>query len=600
MCSTISERTTAHQRQRPRKVLYFIYIAMQSVWIFTRCARLWLRRHLGLGGLPLGLVRLLLGRRLERPLVAIHVVEQFDRLLPLLVVEQLVLHAAPLEVVGRHDVAREDGLDHLLVVVEVFGKVVVEALFERVKLRARVVVVALELRQLHQVLELLLALAVILEAALDDKRLEVLVVGVGELEGGGRRDGLVLLEIFHLPVEHRLRGVESRRGEVEGDVGQRVGQHLDVGLDAAAVAHDAPVARGEGVGQRVGDMLRVASAPVAVVDGLDAASAGDVVFARGELDDAVVGQVEGRLHQSLAEGARAHDDGAVEVLEAAAGDLRGRGRLVVDEDDDGHHGVDRLHLGRKLAVGLLDLALHRQDGLALGHEHVDDGDGLLDASATVAPQVEDEALHALVLHVEHGAPHVAGAVLRVGGEAEIADAARLHAVVGHGRLLDLLAGDDLAEGLARRGAHDLDLERRSRVAAQVAGDVGRGLPRHRGVVDAHDDVALAQSRLGRRRVLIRLVDDHRLAHQVVADDGSDAAVASRQHQVELLGVVGGVVHRVGVEGVEHGPQAVAHHLVGVERIDIHHVEVFIDRVEHLQILRHVEVVTIVVLGVARR
>ena len=71
----------------------------------------------------------------------------------------------------------------------------------------------------------------------------------------------------------------------------------------------------------------------------------------------------------------------------------------------------------------------------------------VDASATVAPQVEDEALHALVLHVEHGAPHVAGAVLGVGGEAEIADAARLHAVVGHGRLLDLLAGDDLAEGL---------------------------------------------------------------------------------------------------------------------------------------------------------
>ena len=32
----------------------------------------------------------------------------------------------------------------------------------------------------------------------------------------------------------------------------------------------------------------------------------------------------------------------------------------------------------------------------------------------------DEALHALVLHVEHGAPHVAGAVLGVGSEAEIA------------------------------------------------------------------------------------------------------------------------------------------------------------------------------------
>ena len=60
--------------------------------------------------------------------------------------------------------------------VEVFGKVVVEALFERVKLRARLVVVALKLRQLHQVLELFLALAVIFEAALDDKRLEVLVV----------------------------------------------------------------------------------------------------------------------------------------------------------------------------------------------------------------------------------------------------------------------------------------------------------------------------------------------------------------------------------------------------------------------------------------
>ena len=105
-------------------------------------------------------------------------------------------------------------------------------------------------------------------------------------------------------VEHHLGGVLSGGGEIEGDVGDGVGLHLEVGLDAAAIAHLSATCGVEHLGQRVRDVLAIARAALLVVDGLDAAPAGDVVFRGGYLHIRVIGQVDGNLHQALAVGAR--------------------------------------------------------------------------------------------------------------------------------------------------------------------------------------------------------------------------------------------------------------------------------------------------------
>jgi hypothetical protein len=109
-------------------------------------------------------------------------------------------------------------------------------------------------------------------------------------------------------------------------------------------------------------------------------------------------------------------------------------------------------------------------------------------------------------------------------------------------------------------------------------------------VNAEDDVALLQSHFRCRHILIGLIDAHASEFEVVADQRADTGILAREHHLHVLALVLGIVFGIGIQRVEHGVDAIAHHLVSVECVDIHHVEVAVDGVEHLKVLCHLEVV----------
>ena len=112
--------------------------------------------------------------------------------------------------------------------------------------------------------------------------------------------------------------------EVEHDVGEFLGFYLYVGAYASAVSDFSSGGGVEYVGEAVGDADCCAVGIAAgVVEGLDAAAAGDVVFGGGYFHAAVVGQGSYCLYEAFAEGAVSDDDGAVEVLEGAGDDFGG-------------------------------------------------------------------------------------------------------------------------------------------------------------------------------------------------------------------------------------------------------------------------------------
>ncbi len=129
---------------------------------------------------------------------------------------------------------------------------------------------------------------------------------------------------------------------------------------------------------------------MAVVDGLDEAARGDVVFGDGDLHQAVVGDGAGRLHEPFAEGAFAHDDASVEVLNGPGDDFRRRCRGAVDEYGQRCLGVDRL-------VGcLVDFLVDKPFAPgadhfgAFGDEEAHNLHGALQQSAAVVAQVKDD------------------------------------------------------------------------------------------------------------------------------------------------------------------------------------------------------------------
>ena len=396
-------------------------------------------------------------------------------------------------------------------------------------------------------------------------------------------------------LEHHLGGVAPHGTEIVCYVGERVGLNLHVGLNAAAVAHFPSASGIEHLGERVGDMLGISATRVLVVYRLDAAPAGDVILSGGKFQVGVIRQVERCLHQSLAVGARAHNHSTVEVLQRARRNLTCRCRVIIDEHHYRHVGVYRFLCRFILAVRAVQFAFRCHQREVVCHEHVHYLHSLLERTATIVAKVENKTFHALFLQVNKGATHLLSTVLSERVQIDVAIVALHHSIVRDGRHLYRAAGDFLRDRLA---VATLYLKRKggARVATQVTADIRHVLAHHRRVVDAQDDVALLQSSLSGWRVGVRLVNHHTLEFRVIAYQSAYSGIFTGNHHLQVLDIRRRVIHRVRVERAQHGVYSRANHLIGIQRIHIHHVEVAVNGIENVNVLCHVEVMVAVLLG----
>lgn len=128
-----------------------------------------------------------------------------------------------------------------------------------------------------------------------------------------------------------------------------------------------------------------------VVYGLYAPAGRNVIFACRELHRAVVWQVHGYLYESLAVCARAEHHGTVQVLKAAACYLAGTCRVVIYKYDDRHDGVYRLNGSLVSAVVAAQLATSGDKRDTFRHKHVYNAYSLVEQSAAVVAQVNDQS-----------------------------------------------------------------------------------------------------------------------------------------------------------------------------------------------------------------
>ena len=113
---------------------------------------------------------------------------------------------------------------------------------------------------------------------------------------------------------------------------------------------------------------------------------------------------------------------------------------------------------------------------------------------------------------------------------------------------------------------------------------------HRRVVDTQDDITLLQSHLCSGHTLVWLVNHHSLEFLMISHDSSYTRIFSREHHLEVLGLVLRIILGVGVETPQHGIDTIADNLLGIEGIDIHQVEVLVYIIKYVQVLCHLKIV----------
>src|SRR6516225_7375681 len=238
------------------------------------------------------------------------------------------------------------------------------------------------------------------------------------------------------------------------------------------------------------------------------------------------------------------------ILERARNNFGGRGGAAVDQHDD------RLVLGevapaRVETLGFLGVAAARRHDLALLQERVGDRDRLIEQSARIVAQVDDEApelVAGLGGEIGDRLLQVLGGLLVELGDADKTDVVAFEART-HRTHLNARAGDGDLNRLVLALAHDLELDLGVFRAAHLLDRLIEGEPLHRLVVEVRDDVVSHDAGLGRRRLVDRGHDlNQPVLHGDLDAEAAELAPGLHLHVAEAFGIH---VARMRIEPGQH-------------------------------------------------
>ena len=158
--------------------------------------------------------------------------------------------------------------------------------------------------------------------------------------------------------------------------------------------------------------MRVAIvAPVAIVYGLDAAAAWDIVFGCGDFELAIITEGASGLDEAFAKAALPYEHSSIIILDNPTHNFGGGGTARAEEDGKGDGSIER---GIERAVALIpiyDLAFGIYDIYIFGQEEVADIDGFGEQATRIVAQIEDDGLGSFAFQLNDCFFHLASGIL---------------------------------------------------------------------------------------------------------------------------------------------------------------------------------------------
>src|SRR5262245_21259146 len=193
----------------------------------------------------------------------------------------------------------------------------------------------------------------------------------------------------------------------------------------------------------------------AVVRPLNRTAVGRVVFCGRQRQPCSPSQRVDGLHESLSKALLANQSGAATILQRRGDDLRGRSRLAVDQDDH-RHGFRSLILRKMDLARITPLApAHRNDLDPFRQEGLGHLDRLLQQPAGIAPQVQNQRIHPLLLEFpDRAAQLLCGLLVESADQADVTDPGLQHEKVADRWEWHLVASDLHGQRLGRACALD--------------------------------------------------------------------------------------------------------------------------------------------------
>ena len=217
-------------------------------------------------------------------------------------------------------------------------------------------------------------------------------------------------------------------------------------------------------------------------------------------------------------------------------------------------------------------------------------------TASIVAKVEYEFLCTLFLQVNEGTADILGTIL---GKTIVVDISYLilqHTIIRKVWHLNRASSHLHLHLLARAWTFDFDDETCTRFTSKVITNIRHILAHHGSISNGQDYITFLQSSLSSRHILVRFIYHHLLQLVVVSNEGTHACILSCQHSLEFLLFRLRIISGVRIQAPQHCLDAIAYHLIGIQRINVHQVEVLIDGIEDIHILSHLEIMVIILLS----
>ena len=366
---------------------------------------------------------------------------------------------------------------------------------------------------------------------------------------------------------------------------------LHIGHHATTVVDLTTALRCELADQRIGHIIdRAILVAMCVVDGLNTAAAGHIVFCGCDLQVVAIAHRAGRLDQTLAERAATHQHRAIHILQRARHDLGRRSRAAIGQHDQRQLGVNRLFISAVDVAHLLGATLHFEHLRALGQEHRQNLDRLLHDAATIATVVEHQTTQTTRLaHCHQFATQIGSATLVEVAVRDVTDRVVQPTRIGHARNGNSLAAQGQRHHAVVDQSRHLQTDLGSGVAFQAIAHLLGGHTLGRFAVDLDDAVADLDTCTIRRTTFVGLGKTHIIT--LLANQRTHTAILARGHHLELLDLLFGHIGRVRVECRGHTLGSIFHQFIGVGFVDIEHVQLAHHIDQHLDIATERKIVT---------
>ena len=365
-------------------------------------------------------------------------------------------------------------------------------------------------------------------------------------------------------------------------IGQSLFAQFHIGTNATTIAYLPAVTRMEHRGKTVRNSRhRTVFITMGIIYGLNAATAGDIIFGCGHFEQTRSRHFARSLHQTFTITTLAHYHGAIQILQSTGHNFGRRSRASTNQHHQRHLRVHCLATRFIMTIIALGFSSRRNNLFTFIYKQITDRNRLRHQTASVLAQIEHQTSSSLFFQIEQSLFYLLRCLVGEAFQIDIANLFGHHTIIYYLWHHNLLTSKSKLDRFLHALTTHFQYYLRIRPSAQLIAHIRYIFTSNIFAIYRKNFVAKQQTGFLRRHIFIRFADiDFSIA---LRDDSANTGIFSGGHIFKIGNFFFGNIRGIRIENGQHSPDARLKNLVHIYTIDIISIQIAEHIVQHVEI-----------------